>query len=136
MSWCPNCKYEYEREFTNCTDCGALLVEEVPLEEKFEFNIDDYVEDKAVFLVTPNDEIEANFIESILKEEKIPVLVEHPSLGFVLPSNVFFNSYSGNVEFFVPERLLPRAKEIVEDLRKEPEFIDMPEAEEEYNEDI
>ncbi len=128
MSYCPNCKYEYFFEIEKCKICGAVLVDELPdLDEEKEDNIEDYMGENLVFLVKPNDEIEALFIESTLKEEKIPAFFEHPNLGFVAYSKVNSNVHFANIEFFVPERFFENAKEIVEDLRKEPEFIDMEE---------
>ena len=35
MPWCPKCKAEYQEGFTECTDCGILLVDS--LEEEVEF---------------------------------------------------------------------------------------------------
>lgn len=132
MSYCPNCKYEYVDETEVCKDCGAILVDELPaIEEEFEYTIEDYIDENLVFLVKPNDEIEALFIESTLKEEKIPAFIEHPNFGFVAYSKIYSNVHFANIEFFVPERFYDNAKEIVGDLRKEPEFIDMEDEQEE-----
>lgn len=30
MPWCPNCRSEYRDGFTNCTECGAPLVAQLP----------------------------------------------------------------------------------------------------------
>ena len=32
MPWCPHCKTEYRNGFTQCADCGAPLVEQLPEE--------------------------------------------------------------------------------------------------------
>ena len=35
MPWCPNCKMEYRKGMTVCSDCNIELVEELPTEEEF-----------------------------------------------------------------------------------------------------
>lgn len=35
--FCPKCKSEYEEGFKICADCGTDLVEELPIEQEFEY---------------------------------------------------------------------------------------------------
>lgn len=33
MPFCPNCRFEYKEGLTECPDCGARLVEKLPVEK-------------------------------------------------------------------------------------------------------
>jgi hypothetical protein len=40
MSFCPNCKYEYQAGILKCADCGAELIDSLPGE--IEINYDEF----------------------------------------------------------------------------------------------
>ncbi len=35
--FCPKCRVEYRKGFTECSDCGSLLVDELPPEDEVEW---------------------------------------------------------------------------------------------------
>lgn len=106
MPYCPDCKYEYERNIEYCSDCGAKLVDELEKEPHPEY-------DKEVFLANVSDEIQASIIISKLSLYDIPVLKKYKESGS------FMAVYMGNtlfgIDLYVPSKLLSKAREVLSD---------------------
>lgn len=93
MPWCPKCRAEYVGGFNTCRDCNCGLVD----------ILDPVICDSISFLVTVNDEAEANIIESVLSENNIPVLKK----------NIVFGITNFDIDIYVPSRFLDEAKLLV-----------------------
>lgn len=102
MSFCPHCRTEYREGFTHCSDCGAVLVSELP---KVEETLPEFQLVKLVEFLTPT---EAEMVRELLEENDIPALVRGQSdpLGIV--------SGAQPVALLVAEQDLERATEIYE----------------------
>jgi hypothetical protein len=79
--FCPNCKCEYIRGVTQCTDCGVALVDE--LEPSAAVSQSDL---EVVSVWEGNDPAEAAAVKDILQKAGIPVLDQGPTGYFIFPS--------------------------------------------------
>lgn len=89
MSWCPNCKTEYQPHMTVCPDCGATLVSELPEEPEGR---------EAVILVSAATANEANVIVATLEAVGIP--------AYTAPPGVYVPQYGNPVMGVTPEFLV------------------------------
>lgn len=110
MPFCPNCKYEYEKNIEYCSDCGAKLVDEL---EKGPEPVQDEEYDKEAFLINVADDIQASILISKLSAYDIPALKKYKEQGSFMPI------YTGNslfgIDLYVPSKLLSTAKEVLND---------------------
>jgi len=107
--FCPNCKYEYEKDITTCPDCGEKLVEKLDEEKHPEF-------DMAV-LTDVNNEIEGITLISMLEEKNVECFLRNN----LLPHSRTILSTNPKVSFatvLVNNKKLEQAKEILEDFKK------------------
>ncbi len=107
MSFCPKCRYEYERGTKICPDCGEELVDALP-EEESEYG----QETELALLHTTGNMIYVEFLREALKDNDIPCLLkrEAPSLyGSGSVSTPFFDT-----KIYVPKSKLEEATKIKE----------------------
>lgn len=106
MPWCPNCRVEYIERFNTCSDCNCELVDILEPIKKEEI-----LYDKEAFLITVNDRIKADLVESILNANNIPVLKKHRESGAYLDLYIGMTSYG--IDIYVPSKILDEAKELL-----------------------
>lgn len=117
MPWCPKCGTEYREGITTCYDCdGQPLVSTQPSENPppktdWERYFDKDSRDHAAYLQTVASDMEADFIESLLRAYEIPVLRKYRQAGAYL--KVVAGTSSLGVDLFVPSSALQRAQEIL-----------------------
>jgi hypothetical protein len=102
MPWCPKCKSEYIGKVSRCKDCDVGLVEEMEIDNKESW---DY--DSEAFLVSVSDKMEANIIESLLRESHIPVLKKYKESGAYL--NIYMGASPFGIDLYVPSKKLAEA---------------------------
>jgi hypothetical protein len=107
MPWCPNCRTEYIEGFNTCSDCNCELVDILEPIIKEEI-----IYDKEAFLITVNNGIEADLIESILNANNIPVLKKFKGAGAYL--KLYMGMAIFGVDIYVPSNLLDEAKNLIE----------------------
>jgi len=132
MPFCPNCKFEYEKNIEYCSDCGAKLVDR--LEEEPESKPEEY--DEEVFLTNVANEIQASIIVSKLSAYEIPVMKKYRDEGSAMV--VFTGTSLFGVDLYVPSKLLSQAKEILtEDSQIDTDSLEFDKLMDEYGfEDI
>ncbi len=124
MPWCPKCRYEYNDGFTKCSDCGAVLVDELDLSskeqkraqegkplEKVQRSSEDYDE---VFLINTDNAVELSYITSMFKDEEIKYRIADESSGGylqILHGKSFFGK-----NIFVDKESYDKAIEILQSL--------------------
>lgn len=113
MSWCPNCREEYEEHVKTCPECQSEIVNELPEEvieeqEEMTFNPNERIEKLCNVASSP----EAAMIKSILQAYQIPVMFKSKGSGDYLQIISGVN-YQG-VDVYVPSSLLEKAKSILE----------------------
>lgn len=106
MPWCPNCKSEYCNGFFVCHDCNVELVNELPREDNSKSHL---IEE--AYLITVDDNNQANLIESLLKSYNIPVLKRFRSLGHYFQLYWGFTVYG--IDLYVPSLQLSTAQDIL-----------------------
>lgn len=107
MSWCPNCKTEYETGVEICSDCGSALVEALPPEES----------DHAVLLTTVGDLFEADRLESLLKACGIPVLRKYRGPdGYI---SIYMGTVLNGIDIYVPSKAYQEAKGLISQEEKD-----------------
>lgn len=107
MPWCPICRSEYIEGFNTCSDCNCELVDILEPIIKEEI-----IYDKEALLITVNNGIEADLIESILNANNIPVLKKFKEAGAYL--NLYMGMTSFGIDIYVPSKLFDEAKELIE----------------------
>lgn len=107
MPWCPKCRTEYENGFKTCNDCNADLVDELEQDKD-----DTDVNTKEVFLVSIANSIEAEIVATLLASYNIPVIKRYREAGGYL--EIYMGGSTFGVDLFVPEDLLAKAKDIID----------------------
>ncbi|HOQ76825.1 MAG TPA: DUF2007 domain-containing protein [Thermoclostridium sp.] len=100
MPWCPKCKAAYEKGYKTCDVCGSELVE---IEEK--------ALDYAAYLTTAADSIEADLLESMLREYHIPVMRKYRGSGAYL--NIIMGNTFLGIDLYVPASSLEDARNLI-----------------------
>lgn len=117
MGWCPKCKSEYEDNIKVCKKCNVKLVDHLEKDE---------LEDKRVErLINVASMYEANILISLLKSYDIPALYKSKGSGEYLQVATGIN-YQG-VDIYVPAELMEKAKQIVEQGKKDKFVYNTPE---------
>jgi len=131
MPYCPECKDEFREKFTMCHNCFVPLVEKLPKTDcEDENNMDDYAEysdilsykeylefkkqqaaDTPVLLCSANSHMEVIMLETLLKSNDIPVLVQWRNGGDALM--VYMAMSSSGADLYVPSKLFDKAKEVL-----------------------
>lgn len=107
MSWCSKCKAEYIDGVTRCGDCDVELIDEKSETEE------DIVNKPVDWALLKNfSESETYVIETLLKEEGIPVLKRRRGVGGYLKVSAGMSIFG--VDIYVPSEELNRAKELLE----------------------
>jgi hypothetical protein len=107
--FCPNCKSEYRDEFSECAECHAPLVAELPVEPE-----ESDTPPQVVF--TTANPLEANLIKSLLEANDVPSIVidqHYPTL------NLFITNALGGIKVCVPGDFVGKAQEVLEAYRKD-----------------
>jgi len=107
MSYCPECKYEFEEDVKICPDCKTELIGKV--EELHE------VDSKWVSLVKLNSSIMADMLKEALEENGVTCLEKSDMLhsAFAIEST---SIAGGNLEILVSSEHIEKAKNILEQL--------------------
>ena len=119
MPFCPKCKTEYNEGIEICTDCGEKLIQEL---EKPQQPDNPWVDDHEAFLVSVNSGFSAAITEGSLKSAGIPYLRKgHGGPGGFVR---FDSNYSSlGEDFYVPSKLLERARQSLPPVGNEPAEI-------------
>lgn len=98
MPYCPKCKKEYGNETEICPECGEKLTDDADVKEEL--------------LISANEGYAADLIEGSLKNSGIPYHRKSHGgpAGF---SRYDYKYESLGADFFVPQNLLERAKEVL-----------------------
>jgi len=102
MSFCPNCKYEYNVDIKECPDCGAPLVDKLPDEAPEE---SDYVPLRSL-----PSRLYAEMLQEALKKEGISSIIKGDDVGIMLGS--YSTTSPVKVTIWVPEGEVDRCAEI------------------------
>jgi hypothetical protein len=117
MPWCPKCGVEYREGFETCSDCGCALVETpeeieaVAVEEEEAPN--PFVGGET-FLVSVADSIEADMIEGLMNENRIPVLKKYGTVGGEY-LEIFMGKTNMGVDLYVPSFLFAKALKLLQE---------------------
>jgi hypothetical protein len=108
--YCPKCRTEYRKGFTSCADCEIPLVHELPSEPPPP-PAPEYV--NFINLYSPQNEIEASMLKSILDSEGISYFVRNDNFGSleVGPHIGLFNAKMIEVQ----DNQYEKAKELLAD---------------------
>jgi len=152
MPYCPKCKDEFKEDFTSCHDCNVPLVEKLPeVDCEDKDNIDDYEEyrdildykeylefkkqqsaDTPAFLCSANSNMEVNILESLLKSNNIPVLVQWRNGGDALM--VYMAMSSSGADLYVPSKLLEKAKTLLSNMQVSADTTDSKDEDNDFSE--
>lgn len=119
MPWCPSCGTEYREGIKTCYHCdGQPLTDTPPQPEKqkdhrtdWERYFDQNQEDQPAFLQTVTSDLDAEFIESLLRSYGIPVLRKYKLTGGYL--KVTMGATNLGVDLYVPASVLQTAQDIL-----------------------
>ena len=114
MPFCPICQVEYREGFTTCIDCDVQLVDELPLlptKENTKYSVE---YSNPAFLCEVEYGIEANMLIAALKDQGIPVYLQHHGLGLYLV--IYMGVSSQGADIFVPFGMLEKAQLILASL--------------------
>ncbi|MCK4258008.1 MAG: DUF2007 domain-containing protein [Halanaerobiales bacterium] len=114
--FCPKCKYEYVEGIEECADCGAKLVEELPLEEK-----KNYVFEDLVTVLVPSSQSITLIAKSLLEDAGIPYFAKNEDVQnlFALGQlGTGFNPLTGPVEIQVAQKYEEAARELLNELKE------------------
>jgi len=104
MPFCPVCKAEYVAGINRCADCDVELVEKLPPEEEYEFEV----------LCDAQGQIDSRIIQAALDEEGIPSILS----GDALDTVVIYPAQ--DTKIWVPRQFLQQAQEVLKALAAEP----------------
>jgi len=107
MPFCPNCRSEYEADTDRCSDCGSLLVENMPPENP---DADPYASLAEVYKAAGDQE--ALVVKGLLESEGIECSLSSDIPHSVIPVNI---DGLGMVRISVSESDMERAKKILSD---------------------
>ncbi|MDL2280749.1 DUF2007 domain-containing protein [Selenomonadales bacterium OttesenSCG-928-I06] len=107
MPFCPTCRVEYRQEFTECVDCGEVLVEILEPLPAFDITADT----EPVLLCEIFDDIEVSMLMEVLQKEGIPAMMKSSGAGQYLSVYMGFSKYGK--EIYVPPHLVAEAREIM-----------------------
>jgi predicted nucleic acid-binding Zn ribbon protein len=115
MKYCPNCKTGYQEDSLACSDCRIKLLPNktacsAPLQKDMSQCNDS--NNQEVFLTNVGGLFEADQLELLLRESKIPVLKKLKGTDGYL--SVYMGSTNLGVDFYVPSKFVERAKEILQ----------------------
>jgi len=103
--YCPKCKCEYREGFTECADCHVELVEQLEIPEQPKapepFDCDDE-NCKPVKLTNVSNEIDAQLVLNMLKNNNIPCFVKRKFSGGYMQVYMGFSVFGEDI--FVSER--------------------------------
>ena len=138
MPWCPNCKEEYREGFDKCTDCGAELVDEMPIDmpsknAKKKIRQRNMIDDmkfsismNPCILISSSDQTQVKLIESMLVASNIPFFTKDRGYGPRLRGMMGYTVFGSDI--FVDKSHLDEAKELIDielnELEKDDEVID------------
>lgn len=105
MPFCPNCGSEYDMGVKVCCDCHCELVDKITPEKQLQ-------PIQEAFLLTVSDDMEYKIVESKLGEYGIPITKRYKGSGAV--TQIYMGRTFG-LDVYVPETVLRKAKEILED---------------------
>jgi len=117
MPWCPVCKKEYKEEQTFCAKCGSMLLSKSPNENRNGTE----VEDVPAFLITVGNGVEADMLNARLESSNIPCYIKPHDNGGLL--RVYMGPPNVGADFYVPSKLLERAKQAL-DIEQDEEYTD------------
>ena len=109
MSFCPQCRCEYEKEIKTCKDCQVALVDSLgPLEEKQH----PFLDEEFIIVTTETNEIEAILKKDFLENQGIPCILNTPTYWGDVPNSGWF----AQNHVLVPRSKLKEAKDILESI--------------------
>lgn len=93
--FCPSCKAEYKPGHTECADCGAELVHELPSEQSAKHRLTPEDEDQAslVEVFSTYSQADVMLVKALLNAEEIPYHLQgelfHGSGIYVTPVTLY-----------------------------------------------
>ncbi len=120
MPWCPNCREEYIEGLTDCSECGAELVDElpelkpeaIPNEDNYNYEFDTDYKEKLLF--TAEREFVYVLITEALEKENILFRSQVESESYTEYISLYANQPYVGHEVFVREEDYEKAKEILD----------------------
>ena len=106
MPFCPNCRYEYRADVSECPDCGEVLVDALP-------SMDDETFRNVRFVPMPDlpGRVYAEMIKGVLEERGIPCYIR--SEGIIDTVGVTGTGpVNRGVKLYVPEDRLEECLDI------------------------
>ena len=79
--FCPNCKAEYKEGYTKCSDCGIVLVPELPIEELIEPEHDG----SFVTILETNDFMDIPLIKAALDAGNVQYFIQGEEMNVIYP---------------------------------------------------
>lgn len=128
MPWCPKCIIEYRDGIDKCSECGVELIDELVSDDPRPDQ-----NSKEAFLMTAAGNIEADLIESILKDNDIPVLRKYREAGGYMM--VFMGGTIYDIDLYVPDTLLDKARDVLNTSRSASADMLFPDNIEQYDPD-
>lgn len=107
MPFCPNCRYEYKPEVWKCPECGARLVDKLPVEKPPE-------SPNFVPLRNLPSRMYAQMLQEALKNEGIASMIKGDE-GIPLRTTTIHIPVS-KITIWVPEKDLEKAEEIADQM--------------------
>ena len=102
MTYCPDCKYQFEKGVTECPDCNTKLIDHLPSEHE--------VDSKWKLLKKFSSEVEANMVKEVMENNDILCLITFD----VLHDSLLVDSSATSL--FIPESKNKLASELLEEL--------------------